>query len=268
MRANVGVRNRIVGVVLVLLGMTLGIGTWPAQATAPSSLKGTQWTLVSYPSSSGNQTPGTTGASVATLNFRADGKTNGFTGCNTFNGTYLQWGSSLSLKLGPMTMQACVGPISVQEAAVMKYFPQVKTFTKGANLALKDAKGKTLLIYKAMATGLAGTSWQAAGVNNGKQAVVGDGNTAMVTATFSADGKLSGKGGCNNYATSYTLTGKTGIAIAPVASTMMMCQPDSLMATESQYFVALAKSITYVREGGRLTLRDANGAIQVTYVRQ
>lgn len=260
--------GRISAALVAVAGLTLSLGAVTASAATPAPLKGTQWTVVTYPSATGQQTPGTTGASAATLNFRAGGTINGFTGCNTFNGTYRQSGSSLTLELGPMTMKACVGPISVQEAAIMKNFPKVKSFVKTGNLTLKDAKGKTLFVYKTTAVGLPGTSWQATGVNNGKQAVVGDGNVAMITAAFSADGKLTGKGGCNNYTTTYTLTGKTGIKIAPAGATMMMCQPESVMATESQYFAALAKAVTYVREGGKLTLRDAAGAIQVTYVSQ
>lgn len=248
--------------------LIVGVGMAPAQAYAAPSLRGTQWTIVSYPDAKGAQTPGTTGASSATLNFRLGGRTHGFTGCNSFNGSFRQSGSSLTLGLGPMTMKACVGPISVQEAAIMKYFPAVKSFSRSKNLILKDAKGKTLFVYKTTATGLPGTAWQATGVNNGKQAVVSDGSTAMITAIFSADGKLSGKGGCNSYAATYAVSGTSGIKISAPGATMMMCQPEFVMTTESQYFAALAKATTYVREGGKLTLRDATGAIQVTYVAQ
>jgi heat shock protein HslJ len=38
------------------------------------------------------------------------------------------------------------------------------------------------------------------------------------------------------------------------------------MATEGQYFAALEQVATYSIEGNQLTLRDADGATQVSYV--
>jgi heat shock protein HslJ len=38
------------------------------------------------------------------------------------------------------------------------------------------------------------------------------------------------------------------------------------MDTEQQYFAAMAKAATYQLEGNQLTLRDGQGAIQVSFV--
>jgi heat shock protein HslJ len=44
----------------------------------------------------------------------------------------------------------------------------------------------------------------------------------------------------------------------------MACEGD-VQDTENQYAAALAKVTTYQLEGNQLTLRDADGATQVTY---
>ena len=113
--------------------------------------------------------------------------------------------------------------------------------------------------------GLEGTSWTATGINNGKQAVVSDAITPTVTATFEKDDVLSGFGGCNTYTSTWTTTDPDGLTIGPVASTLKACEQD-LMDTEQQYFAALANVATYQIEGNQLTLRDAEGAVQVSFV--
>jgi heat shock protein HslJ len=45
----------------------------------------------------------------------------------------------------------------------------------------------------------------------------------------------------------------------------MACS-DDVMAAESAYFAALENVVTYSVSAGTLTLRDADGATQVTYI--
>ena len=111
---------------------------------------------------------------------------------------------------------------------------------------------------------LAGTSWQATGINNGKEAVVSQEGTEKVTAQFGADGTLSGSGGCNTYSGPYTTSGADQITIGALASTEMAC-PEPAMEIEQMYFAALANVATYQIEGTTLTLRDAGGATQAAF---
>jgi heat shock protein HslJ len=236
-----------------------------AKGSNSSSLAGGSWQLTAFASSSGSATKATSSPSAGTLVFADQGKVSGSTGCNSFNGTYKQSGSSLTITVGPMTMMACSGAAATQETAVLANLAKVNSFTAGAKLQLKSGSS-TLLTYKADATGLAGTSWVATGINNGKGGVVSDANTSKVTAKFNTEGGISGKGGCNTYSASFTTSGKDGLKIGPAVSTMMACDPASIMTTEQQYFAALTKVATYQRDGNRLTLRDASGATQVTYI--
>ncbi len=242
--------------------MTRSVGT---QRPSTSTLAGGSWQLTSYASASGSKAKATSSPHAGTLVFAAGGKLSGSTGCNSFNGTYKESGSDLTITVGPMTMMACSGAAATQETAVLANLAKVDSFSSGSHLQLKSGS-TTVLTYKADARGLAGTSWVASGINNGKGAVVGAADTSKVTAKFNTDGVISGNGGCNTYTASFTTSGKNGLKIGPAASTMMACEPSSVMTTEQQYFAALTKVATYQRDGNQLTLRDATGATQVTYI--
>jgi len=254
-----------------LLGTLLGAcasgdGASPA-ASSPTvpDLAGSTWNLTSYAGADGAQTPAVTDPSMGTLNFLAGGKLAGSTGCNRFTGTYTQSGEDLTITTGAMTQMACPGPATVQEAAVIAALGKVATAAiSDGQLVLKDSQGAQLLVYAPGLAGLEGTSWTATGINNGKQAVVTSAATATITAEFGADNALSGFGGCNTYTSTWTTTEPDGLTIGPVASTRKACEQE-LMDTEQQYFAALAKVATYQVEGNSLTLRDADGATQVSY---
>jgi heat shock protein HslJ len=227
-------------------------------------LSGSSWMLATYADSAGTSTPAVSSRDGAPLAFGADGALNGSTGCNSFGGTYVQEGDSLTISLGPMTLMACPGELGDQESAVVDALPQVASFTADGDLVLMSEAGDVLLTYSPGMTDLAGTSWQATGVNNGKEAVVSSAATESITASFGDDGTLTGSGGCNSYQATYTLGGEGDIAIGPVAATKKAC-PDEIMQAEQQYFAALGASTTYSIDGTSLTLRDAQGATQVSF---
>ena len=114
-------------------------------------------------------------------------------------------------------------------------------------------------------SGLGGTSWTATGISNNNQTVASSATVPTITAEFGKDDSLSGFGGCNNYTSTWTTTGPDGLTIGPVGSQLKACEQD-VMDTEQQYFAALAKVATYQLEGNQLTLRDTQGAVQVSFV--
>ena len=243
-----------------------GDGAAPATSGASvPELAGTSWNLASYADADGTQTPAVSEPSVGTVTFLTGGQLAGSTGCNRFTGTYEQSGADLSITTGAMTEMACPGPAGEQETAVIAALAKVATAAVASdNLLLKDAQGAELLTYAPGLAGLEGTSWTATGINNGKQAVVSDATTSAITAQFGTDEVLSGFGGCNNYTSTWTTTEPDGLVIGPIGSQLKACEQD-VMDTENQYFAALATVTTYQLEGNQLTLRDAEGATQVTY---
>lgn len=84
---------------------------------------------------------------------------------------------------------------------------------------------------------------------------------ASITTTLeiAADGKVSGRGGCNNFAGSATIEGAT-IRFSRMASTMMACVNEA-MDQERRFLDALGKARRWERQAGveRLTLLDDEG---------
>ena len=81
---------------------------------------------------------------------------------------------------------------------------------------------------------------------------------APVTLQLGADGRASGRGGCNGFGGSYTLAGDA-LSFSPLAATRMACAP-ALMDQEQRYFDTLAKVTHYaVADDGALLLETAEG---------
>ncbi len=88
-----------------------------------------------------------------------------------------------------------------------------------------------------------------------------------ITAQFTADGKVSGSAGCNQYVGRYTVSGDSIQVSSPLASTRMAC-PQEVMDQESAYLKALGEAKTYTVREDQLTLADANKTVVATYEAQ
>jgi len=103
------------------------------------------------------------------------------------------------------------------------------------------------------AGGLVGPVWVAQEVAGAPAA--GD---VPITLQFGADGRASGRGGCNGYGGPYTLAGDA-LSFGPLAATKMACAPEA-MDQEQRYFDALAKVKRYaVADDGALLLVTEEG---------
>ena len=81
----------------------------------------------------------------------------------------------------------------------------------------------------------------------------------VVTALFSSDGNLSGSGGCNNYSTTYALTGDGLTVSSPIATTMMFCEKGSDQEAAMLAALQSAQRIAFTDEG-RLEIFYDTGA--------
>ena len=109
---------------------------------------------------------------------------------------------------------------------------------------------------------LAGTGWILDTLNG--DPVLAE---AAVTLNFGADGTLSGSDGCNQYNTTYTISGSRLTVSEPIATTRMAC-PDPIMQQGSAYLEALSNAATYETQGDKLTLAGADGAALATFSAQ
>jgi len=105
------------------------------------------------------------------------------------------------------------------------------------------------------------TSWVL--VNLHDQSLIPD---SLITLNVES-GKMTGKDGCNNYNTAYTLNADKLSINSNVAATMMAC-PEPIMQQASAYVTALTATTAYKIDSSQLTLIDANGKTLATFTKQ
>lgn len=244
---------------LVAMPLT-GCAAMPADADAPD-LEGTAWVLAEL--SGRAQLPG----GRITLRFEG-GRASGSDGCNRYSLPYAASGGRLELT-GPgiATPMACAPDVTDQASAYMAGLAAARSYriVRG-QLELCDEAGDALIRLSPQPQELAGTAWRVSGYNNGRQAVVGVLGGTSLSVHFGADGRVSGSAGCNDFTAAYTARG-TAISIGPVAATRKLCgSPERIMEQEQQFLRALETANTTRREGERLELRTATGALAVSLV--
>ena len=100
---------------------------------------------------------------------------------------------------------------------------------------------------------LVGGEWVVEDINGG--GVIDNSRASLM---FGEDGRVSGRGSCNNYNAGYTLTGE-GLSFSRAAATLKACAP-ALMNQERKFFDTLAKVSGFsIDETGALILTTPDG---------
>ncbi len=148
------------------------------------------------------------------------------------------------------------------ESAYLKLLEGCDSYKVEAGTLTLSTGGKVSLTYKEAAKAeLPGSDWVVTGYNNGKEAVTGPAVDSTLTVAFGSDGKVSGDGGVNRFMGDFE-SGAKSVKIGPLQSTKMAGPPE-LMTQETAYLTALQNSTTWEISSGKLTMRDASGAMQV-----
>ncbi len=246
---------------IILLGVALFLLAACQQAAEPEAsvdLAGTNWIL----SSLNGELP-LTGTAV-TLQFGTDGTVFGTDGCNRFNTTYTQDGSSLTINQsqGISSMMACEEPVMNQATAYTTALSATTSFTTSGN-QLSLSNGEQVLATFVAGTvdsemapetsnDLAGTNWLLSALN-GELPISG---TTMYL-NFGADGTVSGSDGCNLLNTTYTQDGSSLTFGQAGASTMMACE-EPVMAQATVFNTALADTTNFVMTESDLILQNGD----------
>jgi heat shock protein HslJ len=232
-----------------------------AAAAATPTLTSQTWQLTKL-GSADHRTAG------ITATFTKAGMVSGFSGCNTYNGTYTAKGRSITVGKNIATTQmACAEAAMSTEQAYLSALTAARTYAvSGQTLRLRSRLGRTLLTFTVQPQSLANTSWVVTAYNNGKGAVTSVHADTKIDAHF-GKADVSGSAGCNTYSGQVKAT-PPKISIGPLTSTKKHCSaPEGVMTQESAYLAALGSAATYTLEGAKLELRNANGSIAVTLAR-
>jgi heat shock protein HslJ len=107
---------------------------------------------------------------------------------------------------------------------------------------------------------LIGTNWKLGWFDDtkGMWSKVAEGSS--ITATFAADGKVSGFSGCSDYVTDYQLTQSPKVWFRRPTVPEKICQtPNGVMSQQSAYYTDLEWSESYAIKDGQLLFFDKTG---------
>jgi heat shock protein HslJ len=252
----------LLGLVAAVMALAAGCSASGGGTTkSAGDLTGKEWSLVESSMSSSDL-----GAAGITATFE-NGQLSGFSGVNQYSGPYTAK-SDGTFKAGPLagTQMAGPEPLMRAESAYLKLLEACDSYKVEAGKLTLSTGGNASLVYEAAAKAeLPGSDWVVTGYNNGKQAVTGPAVDSTLTVAFGTDGKISGEGGVNRFMGDFESGAKT-VKIGPLQSTKMAGPPE-LMTQETAYLTALQNSTTWEISSGKLTMRDASGAMQVLGVK-
>ena len=235
------------------------------------------WDLVTY--NNGNNGMGTVlQDSTISVVFTPGGQINGFSGCNQYSGTYTLNNQNIGISQVTGSKSGCDPNLSLQETQYQALLTRANSYEVSNNqLTILNALGDKILIFNrgnATATPvptvtsvttpktIAG-SWVLKSFSDGMGGTIPVLDSAPITAKFANTGNLSGSAGCNQYVTSYTVTGLS-ITVSPVSTTKMSCTPD-VMAQETAYVGLLEKAGKFNLYGDSMSLSDSSGTTLLNF---
>lgn len=207
---------------------------------------------------------------AVSMQFGADGTLSGTDGCNQFNTTFTQSGSSLSINqaTGVSTMMACPEPVMEQAMAFSAALASATSFTLADDVLALQAGDQVLATFAFSSTDLTGTSWEVVSYNNGREAVVGLIAGTEIAANFGLEADLTGNAGCNQFFTSFSAA-DNAIEIGPAGTTRRLCpEPAGVMEQEQEFLAALESAAAYSIRGNLLEMRTAGDQIAVVMTRK
>jgi len=246
-------RNIVWGVLTLMWVMSL-VAPLAAQASTVG-LVDTKWYLVSY-GTVGDETPVLPESGI-TIEFAGADRVNGFSGCNTYAGTYSIQGDSLHFTRMAGTLRACVdSSLTEQESTYLAALQSAGAFTLSADqLTIAYGDGQHLVFARALM--LNGTQWQlvSLGAAADPTPVLSD---TTVTLIFGDAGDVGGSGGCNTYGGSYSVSGSS-ITFDQIVSTLMACVDNGVQDQESAYFAALQSAVSFTLSSDQLVISYDEG---------
>jgi heat shock protein HslJ len=244
--------------VLALLAVVTGCTSGPG---AGGILAGTEWVLESY-LVDGNLTIVPDGQ-FADAHFDVV-RLQGFSGCNSFQGTYVSAGRTIRIEPGPSTLMACEGDAGTLETTYRTLLGEATFYTaRRDTLTMFDSAGQTLLVFdQAPRNPLLG-NWVVGSFVTGSTMAEPIKGT-LLTAVFGI-GSVGGSAGCNTYSGAYGTNGSR-VRIGRLATTQIACDQD-VMDQETAFLTAMDAVGRLESRGDTMILNDLRGTTLVILVR-
>lgn len=226
----------------------------------PATLQGSAWMM----SAMGAQTLAAD-AALPTLRFSGD-RFSASDGCNRFVGTW--YGSGEVLRIGrdlAASRRVCGEAVLAGAEAYSRTLARATGWriTDGT-LVLLDRRGAELATFVRQPAGLVDKVWRVTGYADATRAIVGVRPGSLITAEFDTDGRMRGYGGCSPYAGPWMLADKR-LAVGPLQSANVVCTSSADLRGQQEAFLSsIGSAVSMRRDGDRLELRDASGAVVAT----
>ncbi len=181
-----------------------------------------------------------------TMTARFDGGVvSGFSGCNTFRGSYSLDGSTLVVESVASTAKSCPGAAGREERAFLKALARVRGYEAGLNGPVLVGEDGSPVVALVPLTPDA-TTWRLVDLAGTEQ--VGAGITFTVTGD-----QLSGDSGCGEYAADLTREGNAWTVSNLALSSTVRC-PEAANRRATHYLAALGQVTKAELDPFRLTL--------------
>ena len=181
-----------------------------------------------------------------TMTARFDGGVvSGFSGCNTFRGSYSLEGSTLVVESVASTAKGCPGAAGQEERAFLKALARIRGYEAGLNGPVLVGEDGTPLVALVPLTPDA-TTWRLADLAGTDQVGAG------ITLTVAGD-ELRGDSGCGEYAADLTREGSAWTVSNLAITTTIRC-PEAANRRATRYLTALGQVTKAELDPFRLTL--------------
>lgn len=247
--------SRILALAAAALAATL------LSACSGLRLEGSAWML----STMGEQSVSVE-SSLPTLRFASD-RVTGSDGCNRFLGTWYRAGSTLRIGRDlAASRRVCGEAVHASADSYSRTLARATAWRieQDGSLVLLDPRGAALAVFQRQPTGLVDKVWRVTGYADASRAIVGVRPGSLITVEFDTDGRVRGFGGCSPYAGPWAMA-ERGLNVGPLQSSRAACAgPADLLLQEEAYLRSIGSATAMHREGERLELRNATGAVVAT----
>lgn len=133
--------------------------------------------------------------------------------------------ASLTFSMALVVLSACKGKEASKEPTLGEAMDEAKD-----RWAIDSARMEADRVAAAAPSELAGSTWRLLRLRSSDDKVLTPESKAVYTVEFGRDGRVSVAGGCNRGNGTWTATPPSGLRFGPLATTRMMCPPESMSA--------------------------------------